>query len=94
MLFLSCDRFPLSLAEQSSKGQRVELLELVKATRTVVAQGCSKALAAAAASEKSWPPNWDVLILWKTSDRVPPLGPAQRRGFCSRLPVSISYAGI
>jgi hypothetical protein len=53
------------------KGQRVELPELVKITRTVVALGCRKALAAAAASENRWPPDWDVLIL---KDRRP--GPA------------------
>ena len=35
------------------KGQRVELLELVNVTRTIVAQGCRKALAAAAAPENS-----------------------------------------
>jgi hypothetical protein len=45
------------------KGQRVELPELVNVTRTVVAQGSRKALAAAASSENRWPPDWDILIL-------------------------------
>jgi hypothetical protein len=49
--------------EMKIKGQRVELPELVKVTRTVVAQGCRKALATAAASDASWPPDWDALVL-------------------------------
>jgi hypothetical protein len=48
--------------EMKIKGKRVELPELVKATRTVVAQGCRRALAAAA-SGTSWPPDWDAIIL-------------------------------
>jgi hypothetical protein len=44
------------------KGQRVELTELVKVTRTVVAVGCRKAVAAAA-SGSGWPPDWDTLVL-------------------------------
>jgi hypothetical protein len=48
--------------EMKIKGQRVELPELVKVTRTVVAQGCRKALAAAA-SGAGWPPDWDALVL-------------------------------
>jgi hypothetical protein len=45
------------------KGQRVELPELVEVTRAVVAQGCRKALAAAAGGNTSWPPDWDALAL-------------------------------
>ncbi len=45
------------------KGQRVELPELVKVTRTVVTAGCRKAVAAAAGSHPSWPPDWDALVL-------------------------------
>ena len=39
--------------EYEIKGQRVELLELINVTRTIVAQGCRKALPAAAAPENS-----------------------------------------
>jgi len=49
--------------EMKIKGQRVELPELVKVTRTVVAQGCRKALAAAAGSDSGWPPDWDAMVL-------------------------------
>jgi hypothetical protein len=48
--------------EMKIKGERVELPELVKVTRTVVAQGCRKALATAA-SRTGWPPDWDARIL-------------------------------
>jgi PIN like domain/Apea-like HEPN len=48
--------------EVKIKGQRIELSELVKVTRIVVARGCRKALAAAA-SDISWPPDWDALVL-------------------------------
>ena len=48
--------------ETRIKGQRVELPELVKVTRTVVAAGCRKAVAAAA-SGTGWPPDWDALVL-------------------------------
>jgi Apea-like HEPN len=44
-------------------GERFELPELVKVTRTVVAAGCRKALAAATDSNTGWPPDWDVLAL-------------------------------
>jgi hypothetical protein len=50
--------------EMKIKGERVELSELVKVTRIVVAQGCRRALAAsAAASGTGWPPEWDAVIL-------------------------------
>jgi len=45
------------------KGQRVELPELLRTTRIVVAAGCHKALAAAARPTSEWPPDWDVLAL-------------------------------
>jgi hypothetical protein len=49
--------------EMKIKGKRVELSELVKVTRTIVAQGCRKALSVAASSNTAWPPDWDALIL-------------------------------
>lgn len=58
--------------EMKIKGQRVELSELVKVTRTVVTQGCRKALAAAA-SGAGWPPDWDALVL--NPDRSSPAVP-------------------
>jgi len=45
------------------RGERVELPVLVEATRTVVTEACRKALAAAAASDIGWPPDWDAFIL-------------------------------
>ena len=49
--------------EMKIKGQRVELPELVKATRAVVATGCRKALTTAIESGAGWPPDWDALVL-------------------------------
>jgi hypothetical protein len=44
------------------QGNRVELAELVKKTKEVVSTGSRKALTAAA-SDGSWPPDWEALVL-------------------------------
>jgi hypothetical protein len=49
--------------ELKVQGKRVSLAELASAAKTVIASASQIALARAASSAESWPPDWDSLVL-------------------------------
>jgi hypothetical protein len=49
--------------ELKVRGERVSLAELASAAKIVITSACRTALARAASSTESWPPDWDSLAL-------------------------------
>jgi Apea-like HEPN len=45
------------------RGDKVQLVELAKAAKTITISGCRRALAGASGRNRIWPPDWDALAL-------------------------------